>query len=95
MGNLPSVFQNKVNNLKSNDQESFYSSNRNNFNNLKKINIDEIFKGSSYIYKRKVELLFLNGNMEEKIIVSRNGDYLITIDNEKIRIGDVKEIYIK
>ena len=87
---LPSVFANKdVRN--SNNETIYYST-----NDVKKDRpsligknvrekINSIFNSNNYIYKADVEIVFDDKTVVKRII-GRNGDYLLTFDNERINI---------
>ncbi len=55
--------------------------------------INDIFASPKFIYKVKVLLLTDEGEFKETII-ARNHDSLITLNNEKILIGNIKDIKI-
>ena len=91
MDKLPKVFQNPINHDLDNDQRTYVS-----FSDKRKIDknvdIEDIFKGRDFIYKRKVLITFSDNSSKEEYIVSRNSNYLITINNEKILINKIKNI---
>lgn len=53
--------------------------------------IRKIFNSKNYIYKATVEITQNNSKFEKKII-GKNGDNLITIDNEIIPIDTITDI---
>lgn len=53
--------------------------------------INDIFSSPNYIYKANVEIT-LKDKVVIKRIIGRNKDYLITIDNELIKIVDIIDI---
>lgn len=97
MNNLPNVFANQITKKIDNSQE--YSKVETRESKIltkgeieKKIN--NIFKSENYIYKIKVEIVTDKGTFE-KTLVGKNNQGLITLDNEIISIGTIKDIYIK
>ena len=52
------------------------------------------FDGKIYIYKVDVVIETKEGSFQKRII-GRTNDYLITMDNEKIAIDDIIDIYTK
>jgi len=94
MDKLPRVYQNKIDYDINCGQDSFYS--QNSFSsNHRSIKVNDIFKGIDFIYKKRVEITLNNNMVLVKDIVSKNDKYLITIDNEKILINDIKDIRVK
>lgn len=93
MERLPKVFANPIKHDINNTQKSFRSSDNNGIinNTITTYDIDRILNSNTHIFRSKVKLL-INNTYQERIIVSRNNDYLITIDNEKIPIKDIKSI---
>lgn len=92
MNKLPKVFANPINKKINNEQTNYRSykdySNRDGISNL---DVDRILNSNKHIFRSKVRIL-LNDNYFKKTIISRNGDYIITIDNEKIPIKNIKSI---
>lgn len=92
MNKLPKVFANPINKNINNEQTNYRSykdySNREGISNL---DVDRILNSNKHIFRSKVRIL-LNDNYVKKTIISRNGDYIITIDNEKIPIKNIKSI---
>lgn len=88
----PKVFQNNDNKKFTNNNDVFYSKNNNDVstkNIYQKIN--DIFSSPNYIYKANVEIS-LKDKIISKRIIGRNKDFLITMDNELIRINDILDI---
>ena len=56
--------------------------------------INNIFKSKDYIYKVDVNIKLKDGVVSKRVIGKRN-DYLITMDNELIKISDILDISIK
>lgn len=92
MDKLPKVFQNPINHNLDNDQKVYTSFQKDDRSFKESLNIDDIFKGKVFIYKRKVLLILDDNTSKEEYIVSRNSNSLITINNEKILISKIKNI---
>ncbi len=92
---LPNVFANEITKKINNTQELYYgpldrSAKSYSLNEiLRKIN--EIFASTSHVYKSNVIIYTNNGELE-KTIVGKTGNYLITIDGEKIDINEILDI---
>lgn len=56
--------------------------------------INDIFNSSDYIYKADVVIVTDKGK-ESKRIIGKSGGNIITFDNEKIKISDIRDIYRK
>jgi hypothetical protein len=54
--------------------------------------INNIFNSSNFVYKANVNILTDKGIIKKNII-SKNNGYIITLDNEKIPIDHIKDIY--
>lgn len=91
---LPKVFQSPMEKKIDNNKELFYS-------RLKEMKqdkniprkIDTIFHDRSFVYKKEVEIT-VNNQTEVKTIVGKSGNYLLTLDGDKIKISDIKDIKI-
>lgn len=84
MNRLPKVFVNPIDKTINNEQKYF----RSDENTNKAVNIsdiDSLLNSNRHIYRSRVRI-----NGVEKIIIKRVGDYLLTIDNEKINISDIR-----
>lgn len=102
---LPSVFVKRQDKKINNNKETYYSKEndieiRHNSKTetfltelMIQKKIDEIFSSTKFIYKIKVLLLTEEGEAKETIIAKLNND-LITINNKKIKISDIKNIKI-
>ena len=101
---IPKVFANKVEKKAGHNKEVFYSSKEDNNEDVretgiptikkeKNINqkIKEIFTSPRYVYKADVEIVLKNGTVKKRI-VGKNGNYIITIENELIPIADIVDI---
>ena len=99
---IPKVFANKIDKKIENNETYSYTRNDDIFKekNTKEDNLDinskinNIFKSSGYIYKIDVNIKLKDGIVDKRIIGKRNG-YLITMDNELIKISDILDITIK
>lgn len=107
MKKIPGVFANKINKQINNNEKIYFSANKstntiekkdsldknNNFMERIPVNrqIKEIFDSNNYIYKADVIIKTKDKNFEKRI-VGKNGQYLITMDNELIPISDIVEI---
>lgn len=102
---LPKIFANKIDKkLENNKNFSVTYSDEKQLNNEsnrsikleKNINqkINEIFSSPKYVYKADVIITTNDGTIERRII-GKNGDNLITIENELINIWTIKDIKFK
>ena len=89
----PKVFQNTIDKKINNNKTYFVSKNIKKNNDSKNINtkINDMFKSSSYIYKIDV-IITLKDKEIKKIVIGKNKNNLITIDNELIPIKDIIDI---
>lgn len=91
---LPKVFQSPMEKKIDNNKELFYS-------RLKEMKqdkniphkIDTIFHDRSFVYKKEVKIT-VKDQTEIKTIVGKSGNYLLTLDGDKIKISDIKDIKI-
>lgn len=96
MKELPKVFHNKIDKKFDNNRSVFYSNNTYEEDRsvdtrtvLQKIN--EIFSSPNYVYKANVEITLKDKKVTKRII-GRNKNYIITMDNDLIPIGDIVDI---
>ncbi len=98
---LPNVYVNtNAKNVNGNNKSVYYSflDNKKNRVNSKYNSIDirkkinEIFNKSDYNYKVKVIITYPNGEEREEIVVSKNYDYLLNINGERILIDNIIDI---
>ena len=97
MKDLPKVFHNEINKKINNNESIFYSSGKKETINeakdsktiLQKLN--EIFSSPNYVYKSNVVITLKDKKVNKKII-GRNKDFIITMDNEQIKISDIIDI---
>lgn len=92
---LPNVYANSINKKLNNVQEIFYG-NKVNTERQVSINdiirkINEIFNSPNHVYKSKV-LITRNSVEEEKVIVGKTSNNLLTIDGEMIKISSIEDI---
>ena len=88
MNKLPKVFANPINKNINNEQK-YFKSDRNISSVVSISDIDNLLNSNRFIYRSKVRI-----NGEEKVIIKRVGDYLLTIDNERININDINDFKI-
>lgn len=100
---LPNIF---INNNKKiyNNKEIYYSLynddvpleniEKNDYLRRIKLNkkINDIFSSNSFIYKKKIKIIYIDGHEEEKTIIARNNSSLITMENEKINYSLIYDI---
>ena len=98
----PSVFANKIDKDLKNNERVFNSSNK------KEVEVDlereakvdvnakirERFASPHYVYKADTVIKTKDGVLNKRI-VGKNGDRLLTIDNEFIEIKDILDIELK
>ena len=97
---LPKVFVNSKQNLEANNQEMYYSKNpekvikkeervENQLIVRKKIN--QIMSSPKFVYKLKVRITTNNGNFDS-VIIAKEKDSLVTLDNKYIPISSIINI---
>lgn len=84
--NLPKVFKNSIDKKINNNKSFFYGDTE----KKKEIDINNFFKQNT-IYRKEVKITLENEVVTKKII-GRSLDHLITMDNELIKIKDIKKI---
>jgi hypothetical protein len=96
---LPSVYVNNNAKLNSNNKTVYYSFLNNKTNIERKYSsieirrkINDIFDKSNYNYKVKVNIIYLNGEEKEETIISKNYDYLLSINGNRIFIDNIVDI---
>ena len=98
---LPNVFANKNTGIINNNVKTYYSKDAISpmedklvDDNIKSIivkkKINDLF-GGNFIYKAKAIVTTKEGDKEE-VIIARNNDTLLTINNESIKIKDIIDI---
>ena len=97
---IPKVFVNQINKKLNNNENVYYSKEeRSTVNEEKKEmlegnihqKLNRIFNSPKYVYKADVEIK-LKDRTVKKRVVGKNGNYLITIENELIPIQDIIDI---
>ena len=101
MKDLPKVFHNKIDKQLNNNENIYYGSGTElKISNEEKKNtkeksvsqkINEIFSSQKYVYKTNV-IITLKDKQIRKRRIGRNKDYIITMDNELIKISDIIDI---
>ena len=96
---LPKVFANRIEkNIENNERIYVASKSVEEKEEKKDTNINQkiktIFNSKNYIYKAEVEITTSSGKMLKKVI-GKNGNHLITIDNEIIPIDTILDIQLK
>lgn len=93
---LPKIFVNKIDKKLNNNASYFVSNDKKIIVEKEDINkkINDIFKSKDYIYRAKVIITLESGDVIKKII-GKNGNQLITIDNELIDIDKILDIKLK
>ena len=102
---LPNIYKGMVKNSNQNQKQSFISHEREeniyeNEENLEKnfshknVNrqIKEIFSSPSFVYKANVSIKLVDGTTQEKTIVGRTNNSLITIDDELIDVSKISQL---
>ncbi len=104
---LPKIFANKIEKKINNNKEVYVSehneeepkkneSKRSTYKNINKTitqKINEILKSNNYVYKIPVKIELDNEEIITNII-GKNNKNIITIDNELIKIDEIKNIEI-
>lgn len=93
MKDLPNVYANKINEELINTQDVFYGNERITRNVEKDIikKINSIFAHKNHVYKSRVRII-RKGMEEEKVIVGKTYNDLITIEGELIKISEIEDI---
>lgn len=99
MSNLPKVYHSKINKKMNNNKNIYYSANKEKNEIIKsdktvQQKINEIFSSPNYVYKANVEIVLKDKTINRRII-GRNKSYIITMDNELIKVEDIIDIYSK
>ena len=91
---LPGVFANPVDKEFRNVQKEYRGIIRNEANDDKEplmVKINKIFSSKDFVYKARVMIKTINGN-EEKVIVGKTNNALLTMSGERIKINDIYDI---
>lgn len=102
---LPEMFKGSINKDTNNNERVFstlnssktiINNNNSNINNYSKYEvnkkINDIFNSSDYVYKVDVTIVTEDGEYKKRV-VGKVKDSLITMDNEKIPIDSIRDIY--
>lgn len=90
---LPKIYQNEINKHINNNKKIHKINNKDiECNYLVKDVLDSIFNTKGYVFNKEV-IIKTNDNLYDTYIVSKNNNYLLTIDNDKIDIDDI--LYMK
>ncbi len=94
MKDLPKVYASPINKELKNNREVYDSSvdlREDSISDNILVKINEIFASPHHVYKSKVHIKTKNEEIDT-VIVGKVNDYLLTLDGDKIRIGDIKTI---
>jgi len=104
MNKLPKIYKNDINNLKGKVQNKYECKNKGNENEINSVEIiskeklirkiNAILNGKDYIYGVNINIMYKNGEKNVKKIIAFLNDNLITIDGEKIKINDIKDLNV-
>lgn len=97
---LPNVFVNKQDKKINNNKEVYYSLDDvnkallcdKNIGLFVRKKINDIFESPNFIYKCDVKIETKNEGVIRAAIISRTNNYLLTIEDKKIRIDDILNI---
>lgn len=94
---LPKIYQNEIDKKIKNNETIYYSRNRNSQAeeemDLDSVNIflDNIFNGIGHAFNIPV-VIRTNTKVYNTSLITRTNDYLLTLDNNKIKISDIISI---
>ena len=94
---LPKIYQNTIDKKIKNNETVYYSKNRYSEKeetmDLDSINIflDNIFNGIGYAFNISV-IIKTNTKVYKTSLITRTNNYLLTLDNDKIKISDIISI---
>ena len=97
MKKLPNIYQNDIKRKINNNKEMCYVEEVEDLNTNKeevKKTLSRVFAGLGHIYNTRV-IIETKDKTYYRCLVSKNKRELITINNEVIKIGDIKRIKIK
>lgn len=93
--NLPRVYANPINKELKNNLD-YYVSNTNEERSINSENvprkINEIFASPNHVYKSRVRIRLFDNQELETTIVGKTGDYLLTLNGDKISINNIANI---
>lgn len=85
---LPKVFVSKIDKVLHVNQEEVISTRSSNSVDLETILADK----DKYLFMHKYLITLNDGKTLEDSIVSRKGDFLLTLNNKRVRLNDIKSI---
>ena len=94
----PKIYKKKIDNLKTKVQSEYYyhfkeESDNNEISKEEIVSkIKKLFESPNYVYQVDINIMLKNGENIRKKVIALKDDYLITLDNEKIPLGDIKNI---
>lgn len=99
---LPKIYQNTINKKINNNKTTCYlknnSNNDRNYTTMDNISvnsfIDDIFNTTGYVFNIPIIIKTNNNIYNTSLIAKRNG-YILTLDNNKIKIDDIVSIQRK
>lgn len=93
--NLPRVYANPINKELKNNLD-YYVSNTNEERSINSENIprkiNEIFASPNHVYKSRVRIRLFDNQELETTIIGKTGDYLLTLNGDKISINNIANI---
>ena len=92
---LPNIYKGIVKNTNQNQKQSLVSSSLQRTNlNGKSVNrqIKDVFSSPNFVYKANVSIKLTDGTTQEKTIIGRTNNSLITIDDELIDVSKISQI---
>lgn len=98
---IPKIFVNKIDKKFNNNNKIFYSKKWEEKNNLieeeyspkeVKDKIIDIFNSPNFVYKMDVIITTKDNQIQEKKLIAMINDTILTLDEEKIPISDIKDI---
>ncbi len=91
---LPKVFKNPIEKEIRNNEDYFYGTlkepkEQSNYEITEEIN--SIFARKDFVYKKKVRII-TDAGIKEIVLVGKNNNNLLTLDNKQIPIASIKKI---
>ena len=97
MKKLPKIYQNNIDKKINNNKEIYYLRNKNNSSSevMSSNDIDEflnhIFNGIGYAFNIPV-IIKTNNKVYDTSLIARTGGYVLTLDDDKIKLDDIISI---
>ena len=88
---LPNIYKGMVKNSNQNQKQSFISHEREENIYENEENLEKIFSHKN-VYKANVSIKLVDGTTQEKTIVGRTNNSIITIDDELIDVSKISQI---